>query len=291
VRVHFCGTRGSTPAPGLEFVRYGGHTSCVALSGDVDESAGHTAAPTLLLDVGTGARQVSALLDRQPFAGTILLTHLHWDHVQGLPFFESGDHPDSRVTLLLPPQEDGADAESVLARMMSPPLFPIRPHNLRGSWTFDVLPLDAFTEHGFVVGEFCVMARDVPHKGGRTVGYRVSDGHSSVAYIPDHCPTEMGPGPDGWGEYHPLVLDLARDADVLIHDAHLFPEELAAQASFGHAAADYAVGLGCRAGARKVVLFHHRPDRTDAALDSLVARFAGAPVAVCGATDGLELVL
>jgi len=261
----------------------------VALSAEGDGSASGTSSPTLLLDAGTGVRRVSALLDRRPFAGTILLTHLHWDHIQGLPFFESGDHPDSRVTLLLPPQEDGADAESVLARMMSPPLFPIRPGNLRGRWAFDVLPPEAFGADGLAIGAFVVTARDVPHKGGRTVGYRVSDGHSTIAYIPDHCPTEMGPGPEGWGEYHPAVLELARNVDVLIHDAHLFPEEVAAQASFGHAAADYAVGLGCRAGARKVVLFHHRPDRTDEALDGLVARFSTYPVSVCGAADGMEL--
>jgi ribonuclease BN (tRNA processing enzyme) len=101
----------------------------------------------------------------------------------------------------------------------------------------------------------------------------------------------MGPGPEGFGEYHPAVLELARGVDVLIHDAHLFPEEVAAQASFGHAAADYAVGLGCRAGARKVMLFHHRPDRNDDALDGLVARFATGTVPVCGAADGMELVL
>jgi phosphoribosyl 1,2-cyclic phosphodiesterase len=265
VRVHFCGTRGSTPAPGSEFVRYGGHTSCLALSVDTNAAGSGPSPPTLLLDAGTGLRRVSALLEKRPFDGTILLTHLHWDHIQGLPFFESGDHPDSSV--------------------------PIAPRNLRGNWTFDVLPPEAFSDAGLAVGAFRVIARDVPHKGGRTVGYRVSDGHSTIAYVPDHCPTEMGPGPEGWGEYHPSVLELARDVDVLIHDAHLFPEEVAAQASFGHAAADYAVGLGCRAGARKIVLFHHRPDRTDTALDALVARFTGGPVAVTGAADGMELTL
>jgi phosphoribosyl 1,2-cyclic phosphodiesterase len=263
----------------------------VALSTDSDVSAAGVPAATLLLDAGTGLRRVSALLDQQPFAGAILLTHLHWDHVQGLPFFTSGDHPDSQVTLRLPPQEDGSDAESVLARMMSPPLFPIRPRNLRGNWMFDELPPDAFTEQGFALGGFRVVAKDVPHKGGRTVGYRVSDGRSTLAYIPDHCPTEMGPGPDGWGEYHPAVMDLARDVDLLIHDAHLVPEELAAQASFGHAAADYAVELGRRAGARRVALFHHRPDRTDEALDELVGRFACSTVPVLGAADNLDLAL
>jgi phosphoribosyl 1,2-cyclic phosphodiesterase len=291
VRVHFCGTRGSTPAPGLDFVRYGGHTSCVALSADVAPAESSAPAPTLLLDAGTGLRQVSALLAGQPFKGSILLSHLHWDHIQGLPFFGSGDHPDAEVAVRIPPQEDGADAESVLARMMSPPLFPIRPDQLRGRWTFDTLPAAAFGANGFSAEGFEVLAREVPHKGGRTVGYRVSDGHSALAYIPDHCPTEVGPGPEGWGEYHPAVLELAHQVDLLIHDAHLFPEELAAQASFGHAAADYAVGLGARAEAREVVLFHHRPDRCDDALDGLVARFSSAPVAVRGAYDGLELDL
>jgi phosphoribosyl 1,2-cyclic phosphodiesterase len=291
VRVQFCGTRGSTPAPGPEFVRYGGHTSCVALSVDADTSTSRASTPTLLLDAGTGLRRVSTLLHGRPFEGTILLTHLHWDHVQGLPFFQSGDHPDAKVTLLLPPQEDGEDAESVLARMMSPPLFPIRPRNLRGRWTFDVLPADAFSDAGFPEGAFHVIAKDVPHKGGRTVGYRVTDGRSTIAYIPDHCPTEFGAGPDGWGDYHPAALELARDADVLIHDAHLLPEELAAEASFGHAAADYAVELGRRAGAKRVALFHHRPDRCDGALDALVERFSPSTVTVFGASDGLELAL
>ena len=119
----------------------------------------------------------------------------------------------------------------------------------------------------------------------------MTDGHSTIAYIPDHCPTELGAGPDGWGEYHPAVLDLARDVDVLIHDAHLVPEELPAEASFGHAAADYAVELGRRAGAQSVALFHHRPDRCDAAVDALVDRFSTSTVTVIGASDMLELAL
>ena len=81
MRVHLCGVRGSTPAPGSEFVRYGGHTSCLALCRDGEP------APSLILDAGTGIRTVTALLVGRAFTGTILLTHLHWDHVQGLPFF------------------------------------------------------------------------------------------------------------------------------------------------------------------------------------------------------------
>ena len=84
VRLYLCGVRGSTPAPGADFLRYGGHTSCVAIAHD------DAARPTLVLDAGTGLRQVTPLLGGQPFDGTILLTHLHWDHVHGLPFFTGG---------------------------------------------------------------------------------------------------------------------------------------------------------------------------------------------------------
>ena len=94
MRVTFCGTRGSTPAPGLDFIRFGGHTSCVALSHDDGASPSR---PTLLLDAGTGLRRLPELLGDRPFRGTVLLTHLHWDHVQGLPFFRAGDRDDARV--------------------------------------------------------------------------------------------------------------------------------------------------------------------------------------------------
>jgi phosphoribosyl 1,2-cyclic phosphodiesterase len=280
VRLHFCGTRGSTPAPGAEFVRYGGHTSCVAVAPD------GAAAPALILDAGTGLRDVTPLLDGRPFAGTILLSHLHWDHVHGLPFFRGGDTDGARVLLLLPDQQDGQCAEAVLARGMSPPHFPIRPGDLRGAWTFGTLAPGRHLSSGFTID-----AREVPHKGGRTFGYRISDGRSVMAYIPDHCPTNLGPGPDGWGNYHPAALELAAGADVLVHDASLLPQELAAQASYGHAAADYAVGLAVAAGARQVALFHHRHDRTDDELDALGRRLADAPVPVIVAAQQEILTL
>jgi len=279
VRLLLCGVRGSTPAPGAEFVRYGGHTSCVAVARDGD-------VPSLILDAGTGIRRVSGLLDGQAFTGTILLTHLHWDHVQGLPFFRAGDRDDATITLLLPDQQDGTGAEEVLARAMSPPHFPIRPRQLRGSWDFGVI-----SPGQFETGGFAIVAREIPHKGGRTIGYRVSDGRSVAAYVTDHCPTALGPGPDGWGEYHAAAMELAAGADVLIHDAQLLAEEVAAEAAFGHAAADYVVALAERAGARRAVLFHHKPDRTDDALDQLGQRFATAPVPVTVAAEGLVLQL
>ncbi len=278
MRLHFCGVRGSTPTPGPEFVRYGGNTSSVAVAHD------DGAPPTLILDAGTGIRRVTALLAGQPFTGTILLTHLHWDHVQGLPFFRAGDHDDARVRLLLPDQQDGTSAEVVLGRAMSPPHFPIRPGQLRGDWTFGLLSPGQFGSD-----EFTIQAREIPHKGGRTLGYRVSDGRSAVAYITDHCPTVLGPGPDGWGEYHAAAIALAEGADVVVHDAQLLAEEVPTMAAFGHAAADYAVALAKHAGARQVALFHHHPDRTDDELDQLAQRFATSPVPVVVAAEGTSL--
>jgi ribonuclease BN (tRNA processing enzyme) len=264
LRVHLCGVRGSTPAPGIEFVRYGGHTSCVALAHD------GARVPSLILDAGAGVQRVSRLLEGAPFDGTILLSHLHWDHVVGLPFFAAADHLDARVQVLLPEQESGASAEQVLCQIMSPPFFPVGPLQLRGEWK-----LGTIAPGEREIAGFTVLAREIPHKGGRTFGYRISDGRSTLTYMPDHCPTTLGPGEDGFGEYHPAALELARNADVLLHDAQLFPAELAAEADFGHAVADYSVELARRAGARTLQLFHHRYDRTDDALDGLARRLGG----------------
>ncbi|MGH9021432.1 MAG: MBL fold metallo-hydrolase [Acidimicrobiales bacterium] len=275
MRLHFLGVRGSTPAPGAEYLRYGGHTSCVAVSrGD--------GAPTLILDAGTGIRRASALCDGA-FAGTILLSHLHWDHLHGLPFFSSGDREGSRVHVALPESEIGEEPLAALTRGMSPPHFPVGPHELRGSWSFSALREGPVDLEGFEV-----VARQVPHKGGRTFGYRVSDGHGVVAYLPDHCPTDVGPGPEGWGEYHEAAMELASGADVLIHDSFMTAEEVERDAFLGHAAVEYVVGLARRAGCATTVLFHHRPDRTDDELDSIAARVAGDPGVVV-ATETLVL--
>jgi phosphoribosyl 1,2-cyclic phosphodiesterase len=273
------GVRGSTPAPGSEFVRYGGFTSCVAIAHDDD------AVPTLVLDAGTGIRRLTELLGGEAFHGSILLSHLHWDHTHGLPFFRGGDREDARVDVFVPDQHDGLSALEILARGMSPPHFPIAPDELRGKWSFANLEPGTRDVEGFEV-----TAVEIPHKGGRTFGYRVSDGHSTLAYMSDHCPSDVGPGPDGWGDYHEAAMALCQGADVLIHDASLVKEELAQEAFFGHAAAEYAVELGRRAGVSTVVLFHHKPDRTDAQLDAIAARFVPEPTVLI-ASESLVLEL
>jgi ribonuclease BN (tRNA processing enzyme) len=245
-----------------------------------------SAPPVLLLDAGTGLVNVTRLLGGQPFAGTLLLTHLHWDHSLGLPFFQAADRADARTSLLLPDQGLGVGAEELLTRVMSPPFFPITPAGLRGDWRFGTISPGQFKAEGFTVE-----AREIPHKGGRTFGYRVSDGRCSVAYVTDHCPTVYGQGPDGLGSYHSDVVALAESADLLIHDSQLLAEELTSEAAFGHAAAEYAVHLAIRASARRVVLFHHKPSRTDDELDEVARRFEAADVPVTVAAEGLTIEL
>ncbi len=276
MRVWVCGVRGSTPAPGAEFVHYGGHTSCLALGHDGQP-------PSLVLDAGTGIRRVSGLLGGAAFRGTVLLGHLHWDHTQGLPFFAAADRPDAEVTVLLPAQGDPLAA---LARAMSPPHFPVEPRDLRGRWRFAGLEPGHHRIEGFDVS-----ALDIPHKGGRTFGFRVCDGAGSLAYLSDHSPLSQGPGPDGLGPYHDAAMALVEGVEVLVHDAQHTAAELSAQAVLGHSAAEYAVGLAQAAGARSVWLYHHDPARTDEQVDALVGSLQHAKVEVSAAAEGMTVDL
>jgi ribonuclease BN (tRNA processing enzyme) len=270
--------RGSTPAPGPDFIRYGGNTSCVAVSHD-------GAAPTLVLDAGTGLARLSRALDGAPFRGSILLGHMHWDHTHGLPFFPAGDRPDSAVDLYVPKQgKDGAEA--LLSRAVSPPHFPITPSQLRGQWRF--LDLDNGVHD---IEGFSVTAVDIPHPGGRTLGYRVTDGRATIAYLSDHWPISLGKGPDDVGEYHENALELADGVDLLIHDAQYTADEFAARSMFGHSTIEYPVQLARRANAKRLMLFHHDPPRTDDALDAIVASLGDAGVPVSAAAEGVELQL
>ena len=275
--VQFCGVRGSTPAPGLPFVRYGGHTSSVAIAHEGER-------PTLVLDGGTGLRAVTALLDGAPYDGSILLGHLHWDHVHGLPFFKGGGAAGARVDVLLP-APDGDPVET-LARGISPPHFPIGPQQLGPGWTFGTLRDGRHEVEGFTV-----LAREIPHKGGQTFGFRVSDGRSSIAYLSDHAPVYVGPGADGQGELHDAAMELAADVDLLIHDAQFVADEFPGVAYLGHASVEYAIGLARAAGARRLALFHHSPERTDDEIDRIVRERRTSDVAMFAAAEGERLQL
>lgn len=249
MRAELLGVRGSTPAPGPEFVRYGGHTSCVALTPDGG------AVPTLVLDAGTGLRLLSTRLAGRPFAGSILLSHLHWDHMMGLPFFAAGDRDDARVDVLLPAQ-DGATARDLLAQALAPPAFPITPEGLRGQWSFDLV------QHGDdrQVEGFRVQAASAEHKGGATLAFRVSDASGSLAYLPDHLP---GAGVSS------ALRTLLHGVDVLLHDAQFLEPERATALDYGHAIVDEALVIARECEVGSLVLFHHGPERTDDALDAL----------------------
>ncbi len=242
------GVRGSTPAPGADFVRYGGHTSCLAITPEGGDR------PTLVLDAGTGLRSLTAMLGGDAFDGSIVLSHLHWDHLQGLPFFAAGDRDDARVDLYVPAQ-GGRSGRDLLAQSFSPPSFPITPEGLRGAWAFHALPSGEHQIEGLTV-----TAVEIKHKGGQTYGLRVDAPGGSVAYLPDHAPAA------GVSDELLAVLD---GVDVLIHDAQFLEGERPVAVDYGHATVQDAVKLAtaCRAGT--LVLFHHSPARTDAALDEI----------------------
>ncbi len=273
----FCGVRGSTPAPGHRFARYGGNTSCVAIA------HAHADTPTLVLDAGTGLTRLSYDLEGRAFRGSILLGHLHWDHTHGIPFFPAGDQEDASVTLYQPAQGDPLE---VLSRVIAPPHFPVTPLELRGTWDFQALEAGEHEVEGF-----SVLALDIPHSGGRTFGYRVTDGVSTVCYMSDHGPIALGEGPNGDGEFHENALALADGVDLLIHDAQYTAKEFPSRKHFGHSTIDYAIELGKKADAAKVVLYHHDPSRTDDQIDAIVAVNQHHHVRVIAASEGLSLDL
>lgn len=250
MKLWLLGTRGSTPAPGPDFVRFGGHTSCVAVVPDGADEA------TLVMDAGTGIRMLTDRLASPAFHGSILLSHLHWDHIEGLPFCRALDQDDTRVDIYAPDQL-GLSGHELLARTMSPPSFPIFPDGMHGTWNF--LTIGAGQQQ---VETFRVTVADIAHKGGRTLGYRVEDDSGSFAYLPDHCPSQG---------VTDEAIELIRGVDVLLHDAQFLENERAIAEDYGHATIDEAVNLATTAEVGRLVLFHHSPVRTDAALDKIEA--------------------
>ena len=250
MRLQLLGVRGSTAAPGAEFVRYGGHTSCIAITPE------DAVRPSLILDAGTGLRSLTPLLDGEAFDGSIVLSHLHWDHMQGLPFFAAGDREAARVDLYVPAQE-GLSGRDLLAQSFAPPAFPITPEGLHGTWGFHTLDSGRHKIEGFTIE-----AVDIAHKGGRTFGIRVDDERGSVAYLPDHAPAA------GLSEE---LLAMLHGVDILVHDAQFLEGERPLAVDYGHATVQDAIRLGQDCAAGTVVLFHHSPARTDAALDEIAA--------------------
>jgi len=259
-------------------MRYGGNTSCVSMHNG-DE-------PPFVFDLGTGLRYFGASWPAERrFRGTALLTHLHWDHVQGLPFFVPLLRGDgASLDVYAPFQEDGRSVYDAFDFFLRPPYFPVTLQDLGGRVTFTDLGEEERT-----IGTAHVMSRLVPHCGP-TLGYRVTWDGVSVAYLSDHQQPS-----DGSCDVSAGALELCAGADLVIHDAQYTPAEFARKSTWGHCTVEFAVRVAHQAGAKRLALFHHDPLRHDDALDELareakeLASCLGVEVMV--ASEGLTVSL
>jgi phosphoribosyl 1,2-cyclic phosphodiesterase len=218
----------------------------------------------VLFDLGTGLRYFGLRYDAtSTFAGTALLTHLHWDHTQGLPFFVPLLRPDTTLDVYGPAQDDGRTLHDLFGELVRPPQFPVTIDQFPGHVQFhDIDSAD------WSIGPIQVMARPVPHVG-RTIGYRMSWHGASVAYIPDHQqPAKRSDGLVG-SVTTDAVLELVDGVDLLIHDAQYTPEGFERKSTWGHCTFEYAVEVAAAGGAKRLALFHHDPSHDDEELDRI----------------------
>jgi phosphoribosyl 1,2-cyclic phosphodiesterase len=252
MKVRFWGTRGSVPVADPGSLRYGGNTACVS----VELSGGGR----LVLDAGTGIRQLGHTIDPAAEPIHILLTHLHLDHISGLLFFAPLFNPEADVTIWGPPGP--GDLRQRLARYLSAPLSPVEIRELPAKVTFREC-----TPEGWTVGDARIQATQVIHRGP-TLGYRIEEGDSSVAYIPDHEPglgQDLDRDPPEWISGHALACN----ASLLIHDAQYTEAEYAMTVGWGHSRIADACTFARRTEAERVALFHHDPGHDDTMLDGL----------------------
>ncbi len=250
VFLSFHGVRGSTPCSSPALYRYGGNTSCVSL-----HSTGHV---PVVFDLGTGLRLWGCdLVGESDLEIHALVSHMHWDHIQGVPFFLPLHRPDTTMHIYGPGHIDETMG-AAFDRFMAPPFFPIHFGDLPSTIDFRD---DDGTE--FMIDEAVVRSAVVPHTG-LTYGYRVTLGGVSVAYVPDHQEPVGDPS-----HVDPAVLDLCADVDVLIHDAQFVATEFGSRPDWGHCTIDYAVEVAAQSRARTLVLFHHDPAHDDDMLDRM----------------------
>ena len=266
MKITFWGVRGSIPSPGPNTVRYGGNTPCI--------SAEAEPGLVVMLDAGTGARGLgkSLLPHLDDTRLALLISHVHWDHIQGLPFF--GPIHDPRTNLDIYTRDPGEmSADEALAVQMSDPFFPVDWRELPSK-----VRVKTITPGWFEVGGFQVRAAQVEHTE-TSLGFRLEHGSKSLVYTGDREGVPQGGGDES-------LLDLCAGADVLITDAQYLAREYEARQGWGHATVDQALDLGRRSGAKHLVLFHHDPDRSDDELDAL-----GRELADQAGDPGLQITL
>lgn len=281
VTLTFWGTRGSIPVSGPATVRTGGSTPCVTL-----EAPG---APLTILDAGTGIRALGASIGNRPLTGgQLLISHTHWDHIQGLPFFTPLWHQGTSL-VIAGPRPEHASLSRVLERQMDADVFPV--------------PFTQFAEPPRVQ-EITAEPLDLPgyrvlpfrlNHPGRTFGYRIErPGMNTLAYVTDN---ELGPGHNFSAAWRADLVAWLSGAHTLVHDAMYLDEELPQRRGWGHSTASEAIALAADAGASRLVLFHHDPGRSDEAVDEMLtaARALAARTApgleVLAARDSLVLQL
>lgn len=282
-RLRFWGVRGSIPSPGPSTVRYGGNTSCVTLEAGDDH--------LLVLDAGTGIRDLGQRIVARggPRQISLLLTHTHWDHIHGLPFFQPLYDPHYRVRIV-GPAHPGPGLARVLERLTLWENFPVPSSQWVGlaevtEMTAGPVEAGSWTVHGF---RAC--------HAGPTLGFRVSRSDLSVAYLPDDEVGGEGRHGTSPGWRRDLVHFL-RAVGTLVHDATNTDDEVSVRAGWGHSSAREAVALAAEAGCRRLVLFHHDPGRDDPAMDRILddargwAAGTGTGLSVDAAMDGMTLPL
>jgi len=266
------GTRGSLASPGPDTVRYGGNTSCVSIEGSEGTH--------LILDAGTGIRCLGLNLPEEVRRVDILLTQLHMDHIQGLPFFSPLRRSGVEVHMY-GPASTTLSLRSRLMRYLSPPLFPVSIRELPCDLFFHELPAKPVD-----IGEFKVKSQLIIHPNP-TMGFRVEAKDASFVYIPDHEPA-LGsfdfPGSKEWTS----GFDLAEGANVLVHDSQYTAAEYKKRVGFGHSSLDQALRFAELTGVEQLVTFHHDPSHSDEMIDLMMEETIGKLRPSFKVTPGME---
>jgi len=280
VQVRCWGTRGSIPTPGQNTVRYGGNTTCFEVQHE---------GRRLIFDAGSGIRPLGhEIVQKGPDSIHIFLTHFHWDHIQGFPFFAPLYDEEDSIRVVGPRQRD-IDVQNLFAGQMGPIYFPVPYSFVAATMTFEHLNDGAYELEGF---ELEVMRVKHP---SFVIGYRIKVAGRTVCFIPDNeleAPTtEVGP------DFDRRLREFVSDADLLIHDSMYTEEEYPHRKGWGHSTFAQSVRLAEEGGAKKLMFFHHDPMRSDDELDEIVARLRddaasrGSTLAVEAAAEGTEYTL